>query len=191
MILLRLLGILKWLREGLTSLLGLVRRYPLHAALIASLCLAGWLWLGKTAAEGERDAEIAGRKADWVLYEQASAANRAAQIAQVKAIEAEYERQAKDAQHAYDIALQGARTATDRYIAANRVRAGGCVSPASAPGEGSNPGIPAELPADSGMVAIRETDLQALVEWLAIGVSEHNRAVDKINAGLAEVEPAF
>ena len=63
-LLLKLLGIGKWLREAAGGVFSLVRRYPLAAALIASLCLAGWFWHGKSKAIEQRDAAVAGRKAD-------------------------------------------------------------------------------------------------------------------------------
>lgn len=50
------LSALGWLRKAATALLDLARRYPLAAALIASLCLSGWLWHGKSKALAERDA---------------------------------------------------------------------------------------------------------------------------------------
>ena len=51
-----LLGAAKWAREAAGALFGLIRTYPLLAALIASLCLSGWLWRGKQSALAERDA---------------------------------------------------------------------------------------------------------------------------------------
>jgi len=49
MILLRLLGLWRWLKQALGALLSLARRYPLQCALIASLCLSVWLWRGLNA----------------------------------------------------------------------------------------------------------------------------------------------
>lgn len=46
-----LFGGLKWLREAAGALFSIVRAYPLHTALIASLVACAWLWLGKERAE--------------------------------------------------------------------------------------------------------------------------------------------
>ena len=55
-LLLKLLGISAWIKKGAYALLCGIKRYPTHAALIASLCLSGWLWRGKQSAIAERDA---------------------------------------------------------------------------------------------------------------------------------------
>lgn len=54
-LLLKLLGISAWIKKGAYALLCGIKRYPLHAALIASLCISGWLWRGKQSAIAERD----------------------------------------------------------------------------------------------------------------------------------------
>ena len=54
-LLLKLLGISAWIKKGAYALLCGIKRYPLLAALIASLCLSGWLWRGKQSAIAERD----------------------------------------------------------------------------------------------------------------------------------------
>jgi hypothetical protein len=124
----------------------------------------------------------------------ASDANLALAHAQVAAMQAKYNTLAKDAQHAYELGAQSADTSLARYVAANRVRSNQvCRSNPAAASERSDPGVPADLPPDSSLVAIRELELQALVEWVKVGVAAHNMAVDKINAGVAvPVElPAF
>jgi hypothetical protein len=193
--LLKLLGIGRWLKQAFSALLGWVMRYPLHAGLIVALCLSGWLWRGRQAARQEAaqwEQAFVDQKA---AYEKASKEASGLALAQVKAVEARNAALAKDAQHAYELGSQAADTALARYVAANRVRPNQvCRSPAPAPGEGSDPGVPADLPPDTGMVGIREPDLQALVEWTKVGIAAHNGAVDKINAGTAVrglPEPAF
>lgn len=54
-LLLKLLGISAWIKKGAYAPLCGIKRYPLHAALIASLCISGWLWRGKQSAIAERD----------------------------------------------------------------------------------------------------------------------------------------
>ena len=51
-----LLDAAKWAREAAGACFGLVGAYPLHCALIASMCLSGWLYRGKQSAIAERDA---------------------------------------------------------------------------------------------------------------------------------------
>jgi hypothetical protein len=195
-LLLKLLGIGRWLKEAFSALLGWVGRYPWQAGLIAALCLAGWQWRGKEAALDKLAAQELAH-AEYVRdVKAASEANAAAAIAQVKAVEAKSAELAKDADHAHELALQDARAATAAYISRNRVRQGpGGSCPGPAPAEGNDPGVPPEVPSDP-LVFVREPDLQALVEWATVGVEAHNHAVDKINAGLAKVpegwpEPAF
>lgn len=187
MIWLKLLGVIGWLKKAMGALLGLVRSYPLQAALIASLCLSGWLWHGRQVQHRGWEAEKAGRAADRAAYEKASADNLAAQIAQVKALEAQSQKIAKEADNAYRIELADARRATDAYAVANRVRPenGHGSSAPGRPGEGNNPGVPDGLPAAPDMVAIRESDLQACTQAFVYALSAHNNAMDKIDAGVA------
>jgi hypothetical protein len=179
-------GAIKRLMGALAKLWELTCKYPLQVALVVSLCLSGWLWRGRQAARVEAaqwEQAFADQKA---AYERASKEASELALAQVKAVEARNAALAKDAQHAYELGSQAADTALARYVAANRVRPNQvCRSPAPAPGEGSDPAVPADLPPDPGMVAIREPELQALVEWVKVGIAAHNGAVDKINAGTA------
>lgn len=189
-------GFLKRLTGAFSALLGWIGRYPWQAACLALLLASAWLWRGWNGERAGRLADNLAADAAMKSVMDASEANAAAAQAQVKAVEAKSAELAKDADHAHELALQNARTATDRFIAANRVRPGqGGSCPAPAPAEGNDPGVPPEVPSDP-LVFVREPDLQALVEWATVGVEAHNHAVDKINAGLAKVpegwpEPAF
>lgn len=55
-LLLKLLGIGKWLKEALWRVAGIAGRHPWQFALVLALCLSGWLWRGKQSAIAERDA---------------------------------------------------------------------------------------------------------------------------------------
>ena len=44
MIWLKLLGVLNWLKKALAALFRLAVAYPREAAIVALLCLSGWLW---------------------------------------------------------------------------------------------------------------------------------------------------
>jgi hypothetical protein len=176
-------GLLKRLWEAATALLGLIRRYPLQMALIAALCLAGWQWRGKQQALDK----LARCETESAAKDAASKANAAAQLEQKRAWEAKSTALAKDADNAYTQGMADARTATDRYIAANRVRPpANRLSAPRASGQGNDPAIPESLPADTGLVGVSESDLQACAGAVTYSIAAHNNAVDKIVAGLAE-----
>lgn len=172
-------GALPLALKAFTALWGALCSYPREAAIVALLCLSGWLWVGW-------DNEVAAHKADNAANVAASAANHDAQVAQVKAAEAKSAQIAKEADNAHTIQLADARSATDRYADAHRLPAKGGICPAGPTAQGNDPGVPAEMPADPDMVAVPRTDLQALTEWVAFGVAAHNQAVAKIEAGQAK-----
>lgn len=154
-----LLGLAK---KALTALTDFARAYPLQFACIALLALSGWLWHGKREAIEQRDVAVAGRKADRTAYVDAQAEAAAKAIAALQAAETRYTNLAKDADNEQRVELADARTAADRYIAANRVRrceAAGSPrgGPVAAP-ESPDTGVPESLPADS-LVAISDDDL--------------------------------
>lgn len=178
--LLRLLGIA---RKAAQALFALVMRYPLQAALIASLCASLWLWQGKREAVKRADAEHAGRVADRAAYTEAQ---RQAAILARQAREAQerrYAEQAEKADHDHELALADAMGRADRFIAAHRVRTAGAVArPASDPGSaaeghrpesGDGPGAAPELvavtPDDVRICTANTTRLEAVREW-ALGL---------------------
>ena len=81
---LKLLGLGKWLREATGRVFSLVGRYPLQAALAASLALAGAFWHGGNVARGERDTARAETASLIMAQKQAEAAQKAANIANVR-----------------------------------------------------------------------------------------------------------
>ncbi len=117
-LLLKLVGVWGWLKEAAVALLGLVRRYPLQAALIASLCLSGWLWRGKQEALAERDLA----RVQFADCQRAGIKAREAQIALNRETKAKYEAAAKEADHEHEKALALANDRTERWIANHRVR---------------------------------------------------------------------
>ena len=183
-LLLKLLGITRWLKEALWRGAGLIGRYPLQAALIAPLFLAGWLWLGKQSALAERDAA----RAETAQVIKAGQQALAAQIKLHDETKAAYAAKAKEANDDYAKDLAAASTAADRYANANRVRKV-CVSrpsETSASAENSDPGI-SQIPAtETELVAITRADFDkctALYPY-ANGAYKHGQAL--ISAGLAE-----
>lgn len=135
---LKLLGIWRWLKSGLSALLSLAGRYPWQAALIASLCLSGWLWHGKDKALAERDAA----RADLATI---TAAQKEA-AAKAKQARADAEKLTKDLahatdQHAADLDAISRRALADRMRAkAPRCASSGPVAPALPDGAQGDPG---------------------------------------------------
>lgn len=116
-----LLTALGWAKKALSALLSLARRYPLQAALIASLCANLWLWHGKTRADERARAITA-----------ASERAGADMMAAIKRQQERYNTLAKETDDAHKQALADAGDRTDRFIAARRVRPETCRA-ASAP----------------------------------------------------------
>lgn len=184
MILLKLLGAWGWLKQALGALLDLIRRYPLAAALIASLCLSLWLWRGKERAEGERD----DAKAETAQVIQAGKEALAQQIALNEATKAKYEAAAEKADHEHSIQLADAMSRADRFIRAGGLRkAGGSgASVANTPaegqaagsGDGAGPGseLVAVTPDDVRICTANTVRLQAVREW----------GLELVKAGVAE-----
>lgn len=156
--------------------------------MLALGCLSLWLWRGNMSRD-RRIFDLTTERANIL-----AASEEAAKM--YKAREADMQRQlfdsAKEAQTDHDEIAQDLNAALARYRAANRLprQAAYCGSSAAA-SEGGDPGVPAQVLPDPGMVAVSETDLQALVDWLAVGVADHNQSVKDIEEGRAMPDPAF
>jgi len=176
-----LLGISAWIKKGAYALLCGIKRYPLHAALIASLCLSGWLWRGKQGALAERDFA----RVQFADCLRAGIKAREAQIALNTQTKAKYEAAAEKADHDYRIALADADRRTDDYIARNRVRkAGGSgASVANAPAEVQAAGVPEGLPADAVMVSAEDVRICTANSIYALKAHEWGDAL--VKAGVA------
>ncbi len=151
----------------LQALAGIIGRYPLQAALIASLCLCGWLYKGK------RDA-IAARKADAVAFQTASDTARAEQAALRARERQAYQDQAHDADQRYLSRASDARSTTRDFIARNRVQPNAGCRPAVAIGQADPAGLPAPVPAD---VIVAETDVHACGDLYAYSVAAREWAL--------------
>ena len=181
-LLLKLLGIGKWLKEALSGFFGLICQYPLQAALIASLCLSGWLWRGRQAAIAERDIqhtgwvnEIRGRNADRKAYNDAQ---KEAERKQAKADQDNLSGQLAanrelDKAHAE---LETARAgAVADYLRAHRLPAQAACRPssgASATNLPDNPATPDSGRAASDLVAVKPADIDA---WSKVEVQNADR----------------
>ena len=172
-LLLKLLGIGRWLREAATALFGAIRAHPWPALVIALLLALAWTYHGKTSALGQRDAAIAGRAAD-------RKAHTAAQ-AEAERLQRETDHVAIDRQLAFNaqqeqnhvVYEQVRRSAVADYAASHAIRVcrqtaggapGGTVAAAVSGDSGAAPdgqanGDFAAVPIKS-LDAISETELQ-------------------------------
>jgi hypothetical protein len=158
------------------GLLPILARWRFGLSIAAAVAVFGLIvasWHYRNAYHAEK----ALRRADRALYVQAQA--EAARIAQeaLRHQEHIYVTKAQEIEHEYVVKIANARSATDRYIAAHRVRGqtvAGVASPAIIITESGNPGLPQDLPADAIMVS--ERDVQACTEASIYAVSAHDWA---------------
>ena len=178
-----LLGAAKWAREAAGALFGLIRTYPLLAALISSLCLSGWLWRGKQSALAEREAA----RDETAQVIKAGQQALAAQIKLHDETKAAYAAKAKEANDDYAKDLAAASTAADRYANANRVRKV-CVSrpsETSGPAEDNHSAVP-EVPAAETLVAITRADFDKCTALYPYANGAYKWGVVLREAGLGE-----
>ena len=154
-------GLLGSVRKAIAALFGMMRRNPMAAMLVASLCLSIWLWRAGERARGERDVAIAGRADDRARYTAAQVEAARVALAAKAATEARYRANAERTQNAYETELADARDATADYIRTHRVRV---TSVAGSPGPTAS--SPGDRSAESGersgtapfMVAVSENE---------------------------------
>lgn len=163
---------------GFKRLLRLALDYPLQSAIIALLCLSGWLYLGRQDARSDLAREQAAHIATKVNY--ASAQKVAAEInkKQVARIESEYAAIAEKAETDYEKRIADNRASLDRWLRAQAAKgsAGGTgASEAATVPEGTLQGTEtANIPiSDLKIVADAYAQLEALRQWaLDIGKVE-------------------
>jgi hypothetical protein len=159
------------------KLMGLIlARWRLPLSIAAAVALLG-LIAALHHYRGAYNAQKALRRADKAAYTQAQ--TEAARIAREALLHQEhiYISKAKEIEHEYVVKIANARSATDRFIAANRVRgqaAAGNASGAIASTQGSGAAVSASVPADAIMVS--ERDVQACTEASIYAVSAHDWA---------------
>ena len=174
LLILKLLGIGKWLKEALSGLFDLIRQYPLQVALIASLCLSGWLWRGRQAAR------VAAAKWEIAFDKQKAAYELAQKEAEAKQRAADQDNlsgqlaanRELDKAHAQ---LETARAgAVADYLRSHRLPAqAACRSPSGASIASVHPDTPAP---DSGRadgdIAVKPADIEA---WSKVEVQNADR----------------
>ncbi len=140
------------------SLFRLAGTYPLHAALIASLCISGWLWHGWNGAIADRDAirlDLDAIKASQVVAARNARIAHDAEEARLRALAERTDNEATRLRADY------ARLA-DRYVTANRMlkAAGSASSRTDAAGESDSAGFFERASAKAVLVAITGDDLR-------------------------------
>lgn len=169
-----ILSALGWAKTALTALVDVARRYPLQAALIASLCLNLWLWHGKTRADERTRAIVA-----------AAERSEKDMLAAIKRQQDRYNTLAKETDDAHKQALANAGDRTDRFIAARRVRPETCrAAQAPAAGQGEVAGSPQAAPADA--VLVEAGDVKACSAAAVYAQSSYEWAQKLLRDGLAE-----
>ena len=161
---LRLLGLTKWLKEAAGRVFTIARAYPWQAAVLALLVALAWQWHGKGVEHRKYLAERAARAVDRQAYEQASAANLAAQIAQNKAWEAKITTAAKEADHEYAKGLADGRTRAAAYAVSHGVRWQSADRSSAAPAPGEGPVAPDRNGPGEGAVMVSRADFDTLTD---------------------------
>jgi hypothetical protein len=169
-------SVINRLSGAFSALLGFVTRNPLLAALIASLCLSGWLWHRDNVHIHQRDECATARKADRLVYINAEAEASAKAIAALQAQEAHYTVKAKEADHAYQITLSDAHNDADHFIAAGGMRdkAARSASGSAAPRpQGGDSSVPVDVP---GFTLVDNIDVRRCSDLAPYSVNAHNWA---------------
>ena len=174
-----LLSTLGWLRKAATALFDLARRYPLAAALIASLCLSGWLWHGKGKALAERDAARAQISA---MIEASKQATELA-LKERAANQAAFAKLKKEADNGHSTALADADRRTADFIRLRR-QSGSCAAKADPASEGASAGVPEIASAET--VLVDASDVRACSAASVYADEAHKWARGLIEAGVGE-----
>lgn len=155
---------------GFKGLLRLAVEYPLQAAIIALLCLSGWLYNGREQARDHLAKEQASHITTKVGY--ANAQKVAAEInkKQVARIESEYAAIAEKAESHYEKRIASNRASLDRWLRSQAAKGNTSSTAASeaapVPGEAVSGTETAIVPiSDLEIVADAYAQLEALRLW--------------------------
>lgn len=157
-----LLSLLSGAWKAAQGLFALVCRYPLQCALVGSLCLSGWLYMGKQDAIERGDAlatRLVEQRAEFV---KASEEARAKAIALNKATEIHYRSIAERADNEAQAALADVRARADAYARRMRLQAG-CINPAAPAKDGTSQGGDRSGD-DAEFLAVSRNDFDIMVE---------------------------
>jgi hypothetical protein len=148
---------------------GIAARYPFPALCVALALFSAWSWNGWNKSEARR-------KSDAVAFQQASDKARQAQ-ADLRARETiAYQGKASHANTSHAIARGDSRAATDRYVAARRVRTDGSCSAAQSIGQADPTRLREDVPGES-FVAVSEADVQRAAEWQTYAIELRKWAI--------------
>ncbi|MBS4048061.1 MAG: hypothetical protein KG075_17075 [Alphaproteobacteria bacterium] len=167
MLALKLLGLWRWLREALSALLSLAGRYPWQAALIASLCLSGWLWHGKGKALAERDAARATLASERQTYRRAMADAGRLENERLARVTRQQERINADVLQDFNRRIADARARADRVRAqANRGETSG-VEMSGVPSASCRTDEAPSLELSAALLATEQAiQLDELISWI-------------------------
>ena len=180
MILLKLFGLWRWLKEALLALLGLVRRYPLQASLIVSMCLAGWLWQARNAEQAK-----VSDLTDLLMSERAEYARAREEAERLhREARADAEHTSKELAHAADATARHLDADSRRNLAERVRQAPGC-----SPGPAIATTVPDNSQSDFGTnptgVYVTLAEADALRRHEVRSVTCEGWALDLIARGLA------
>lgn len=180
MILLKLLGLWRWLKQALGALLNLARRYPLQCALIVALVACGWLWRGLNAERAKVSDLTALIVSERAAYAKAQAEAERLTLEARAATEklSKGLADAADAQARY-LDADSRRNLADRVRKAPRCEASGSV----APGVPDNPAR--DTGADPAGIYLTLAEADALRRHEVRSVTCEGWALDLIAQGLA------
>ena len=162
---------------GVKRLFGLAARYPWQAALIAALCLAGWLYMGKQDAL----ATVAKRNYTIAAMIKASKEATAAQIAMNKQVTDKQTDIARKADNAQTDIIDRGRAYADSLPAKDYCRKADTAAESSS--------APSRDAASDTAVILERADFDQLVANTARLVKVHQWGQDLQDAGLAEKLP--
>ena len=170
--------------KRLSGLLGLVRAYPLHCALIVAVLAAGCLWRGKQSALAERDAARA-QTAQVIKAGQQALAAQKKEYDDARAKGAAIK---KDQDNDNKTDRAAASAAGDKYAANNGLRKvcrSGAVQ-TSASAENSDPGVSQVAPTETELVAITRADFDKCTALYPYANGAYKWGVVLREAGLGE-----
>lgn len=174
-----LLDTLGWLKKAAYAALCAFKRYPMQSALIASLCLSGWLWHGKGKALAERDAA----RAEVSAMIEASKQATALALKERAANQAAFAKLKKEADNGHSTALADADRRTADFIRLRR-QSGSCAAKADPASEGASAGVPESAPAET--VLVEASDVRACSTASIYADEAHKWARGLIEAGVGE-----
>ena len=190
-LLLKLLGIGRWLREAATALLGAIGRYPREAAIVALLLASVWQYRGKQNALADLAAEKVAHAETIKQNRAASDQAKADQDALFADNQALSQRIAENAISRHHETVAASDRAIAGFADSNGLRKA-CTArigtPAIAPVP-ADPGAPVDPGPGPDMVAVPRAEFEQIAKSAVQGRESTSFLIEQVNAGLAVVWP--